>query len=68
MSLVLSCTHVWCFFLGQEHQSHIFTHTDNGTDGAEESPDEFLVQVEPAAGKNGKRDTKRDQRKHMKWI
>eukprot|EP00069_Balaena_mysticetus_P005539 bmy_04820T0 len=52
----------------QERQSHIFTHTDNGTDGAEESPDEFLVQVEPAAGKNGKRDTKRDQRKHMKWI
>lgn len=68
MSLVLSCTHVWHFFLGQEHQSHIVTHTDNGTDGAEETPDESLVCMEPASGNNGKGDTKRDQRKHTKWI
>ena len=42
------------------------THTDNGTDRAKETPDESLFQVEPAAENNGKRDTKRDQRKHMK--
>ncbi|KAF3829352.1 hypothetical protein GH733_003616 [Mirounga leonina] len=42
------------------------THTDDGTDGAKETPDESLVQVEPAAGNNGKRGTKRDQRKRTK--
>lgn len=41
-------------------ESH--THRDNGTDRAEETPDEPLVQVEPAAGNNGKRDTTQDQR------
>ena len=66
---VLFCTqHVWCFCLGQEHWSHVFTHTDNGTDRSKESPDEFLVQVKPASGNNGKRNTKGDQRKHMKWT
>lgn len=42
------------------------THTDNGADRAKETPDESLVQVEPAAGNNGKRGTKKDQRKCMK--
>lgn len=40
------------------------THADNDTDGAKETPDESLFQVEPAAGNKGERDTERSEKAH----
>lgn len=60
MPRVLSCTqYFWCFLCSGPLEPH--THADNDTDGAKESPDESLFQVEPAAGNNGERDTERSE-------